>query len=40
MMPIGYVFHVDAWAAAAARTGDLLGSDHRLVVADLILLDR
>ena len=37
---IDYVLHDAAWSASSARTGDLAGSDHRFVVADLILLER
>jgi vancomycin resistance protein VanJ len=34
---IDYVFHSDAWATRAAWTGNLSGSDHRYVTADLVL---
>jgi vancomycin resistance protein VanJ len=37
---IDYVFHDGAWASSTVRTRDLPGSDHRFVVADLVLLDR
>lgn len=34
---IDYVLHNDAWVTVAAQTGDMPGSDHRFLVADLIL---
>jgi endonuclease/exonuclease/phosphatase (EEP) superfamily protein YafD len=34
---IDYIFHDQAWTALAAWTGRLAGSDHRYVVADLVL---
>lgn len=37
LIRVDYVFHDDAWAARAARTYALPGSDHRFLVADLVL---
>jgi vancomycin resistance protein VanJ len=36
---IDYVFHDEFWATQAAWTGSLPGSDHRYVVADLLLVE-
>ncbi len=40
LVRIDYVLHGEGWAARAARTVDLPGSDHRGVVADLVLTPR
>ena len=37
LVRIDYVFHDGAWAAPAAWTKVVAGSDHRAVVADLVL---
>lgn len=37
ILRIDYVWHNDAWAGRAAWVGSLVGSDHRYVVADLVL---
>ena len=37
LVRIDYVLHDDAWAARNAETVYLPGSDHRAVVADLVL---
>jgi endonuclease/exonuclease/phosphatase (EEP) superfamily protein YafD len=39
LIRIDYIFHDESWATRAAWTGNLPGSDHRYVVADLILVD-
>lgn len=37
LVRIDHILHTDTWAARAAWTGTLQGSDHRYVVADLVL---
>jgi vancomycin resistance protein VanJ len=37
LLRIDYIFHDDSWSVNRVWTGDLAGSDHRYVVADLVL---
>lgn len=37
LVRIDYVLHDDSWATRSTRTGNLAGSDHRYVVAELVL---
>jgi endonuclease/exonuclease/phosphatase (EEP) superfamily protein YafD len=37
MIRLDYIFHSDGWSTRSAWTGHLYGSDHRYVVADVVL---